>query len=281
MRGRLPPEFNLYYATAAGVFGLVLGSFLNVSIYRIPRDLSVVAPRSFCPECGKQIAWYDNVPLVSYLVLSGRCRNCDSRIRLRYPIVELTTAVLFALVAVRYGWSLLGLKWMIFEAMIVVLFWTDLEEQILPDELTLGGTITGLILAVFVMVPGIFGEMFFPAWPAIARSLLNAALGGVFLAGPIWLIGAVYAWLRKRQGLGLGDVKLLILFGVFLGLENGLLALLIGTVAGSVIGSIYVFATRKRFSETELPFGTFLCAGAGIIPLLSNFGIAVQGHLNG
>jgi leader peptidase (prepilin peptidase) / N-methyltransferase len=276
MRGRLPPEFRLYYAVAAGVFGLVLGSFLNVSIYRIPRDLSVLRPRSFCPECGKQIAWYDNVPLLSYVMLSGRCRSCEKRIGLRYPIVELTTAVLFALVAVRYGWTWVALKWVIFEAMLVVLFCTDLEEQILPDEFTLGGTLVGLILAIFVMVPSMFGEMFFPAWSPAATSEFNAALGAVLLAGPIWLIGAVYAWVRKRQGLGFGDVKLLMLFGVFLGLENGLFALLVGTVAGSVIGLIYVFAARKKVSQTELPFGSFLCIGAGIIPLLSRMGMTFQ-----
>jgi leader peptidase (prepilin peptidase) / N-methyltransferase len=126
------------------------------------------------------------------------------------------------------------------------------------------------------MVPSMFGEMFFPAWSPAARSEFNAALGAVLLAGPIWLIGAVYAWLRKRQGLGLGDVKLLMLFGVFLGLENGFFALLLGTVAGSVIGLIYVLATRKKISQTELPFGSFLCVGAGIIPLLSRMGMAVQ-----
>ena len=266
MRGRLPPEFGFYFAIAAGVFGLVLGSFLNVSIYRIPRDLSLWTPRSFCPECGKQIAWYDNVPLLSYFVLSGRCRNCETTIRIRYPIVELTTAILFAAVAVRYGWTLVALKWMMFEAMMVVLFWTDLEEQILPDELTLGGTVVGLILAIFVRVPGTLGAILVPGWPGVARSLLNAALGAVFLAGPIWLIGVGYAWLRKREGLGFGDVKLLVLFGVFLGLGNGLFALLLGTVAGSVVGSIYVIATRKKFSETALPFGSFLCAGAAIVP---------------
>jgi len=266
MRERLPPEFGFYYAIAVGVFGLVLGSFLNVSIYRIPRDLSLWTPRSFCPECGKQIAWYDNVPLLSYFVLSGRCRNCETTIRIRYPIVELTTAILFAAVAVRYGWTLVALKWMMFEAMMVVLFWTDLEEQILPDELTLGGTAVGLILAIFVRVPGTLGAILVPGWPGVARSLLNAALGAVFLAGPIWLIGVGYAWLRKREGLGFGDVKLLVLFGVFLGLGNGLFALLLGTVAGSVVGSIYVIATRKKFSETALPFGSFLCAGAAIVP---------------
>ena len=271
MKGRLPPEFNIYYAIAAGVFGLVLGSFLNVSIYRMPRDLSVWAPRSFCPECGKHIAWYDNVPLLSYIALAGRCRKCGNRIRFRYPLVELTTAVLFAVVAARYGWTLVALKWMMFEAIVIVLFWTDLEEQILPDELTLGGTIAGLILAAFVMVPSIFGEMFFPAWSPIPLSLFNAAAGAIFLAGPIWLIGAAYTALRKRQGLGFGDVKLLMLFGVFLGLENGLVALLLAAVAGSVIGSIYVVAKRKKFSETELPFGSFLCAGAAMIPLLNRW----------
>src|SRR5438067_5507706 len=104
------------------------------------------------------------------------------------------------------------------------------------------------------MVPSMFGEMFFPAWSPAATSEFNAALGAIFLAGPIWLVGAVYAWLRKRQGLGFGDVKLLMLFGVFLGLENGLFALLMATVAGSVIGLLYVFAARKKFSQTELPF---------------------------
>lgn len=282
MRGRWSPEIEMHdsalFPIAAGVFGLLLGSFLNVCIYRLPRDLSVVAPRSFCPECGKHIAWYDNVPLLSYLLLRGRCRACGKVIGLRYPIVELTTAGLFAAVAARFGWTLPALKWMLFEAILVVLFWTDLEEQILPDELTLGGTGVGLVFAGLVMVPSIFAEMFFPAWKAPWQSLFNAALGATFLAGPIWLLGFAYAHLRKREGLGLGDVKLLMLFGVFLGLEKGLLALLIGTIAGSVIGLVYVFVTRKKSSETELPFGSFLCMGAALLPLLGTFGAAGPGR---
>lgn len=238
--------------------------------------MSVVAPRSFCPECGKPIGWYDNVPLVSYGMLRGRCRNCGKPIRLRYPIVELATACLFAIVAVRYDWTSAALKWMIFEAVILVLFWTDFEEQILPDEFTLGGTVVGFVIAIFVAVPSIFGPLLFPEWKPAWQSLLDAALGGILLSGPIWLLGAIYVRARKREGLGLGDVKLLFLMGVFLGPENGLRALVIGTVAGSGIGLIYVFWSRRRFSETELPFGSFLCAGAALVPLLSTLGGVVK-----
>ena len=199
------------------ITGLLFGSFINVCIYRIPRDLSVVTPRSFCPECGIQIAWYDNIPLLSYLLLRRRCRSCAQRIPSRYPIVELTTAVLFALVASEYGWTLAALKWCVFEALLVALFWTDLEERILPDELTLGGTAAGVIFAVFVAVPSAAGTLLLPAAKTVWQSLLGAAIGATFLVIPIWTVGALYAWVRKREGLGLGDVKLLLLMGVFLG----------------------------------------------------------------
>ena len=265
----MPPEYLPYYVVFAGLCGLLLGSFLNVCIYRLPRDMSVIAPRSFCPECGAQIAWYDNLPLGSYSILRGRCRHCAKRIGLRYPIVELTTAILFAVIAARHGWTLPALKWMTFEAILITLFWTDFEEQILPDEFTLGGTLAGLIFAAFVKVPGVFGPLFFPQWKPLAQSYFNAALGIIMLAGPLWLLGAVYARVRKREGLGFGDVKLLMLFAVFLGLENGLKALLIGAIAGSVFGLGYIWVTRKKASETALPFGSFLCAGAAVVGLLS------------
>ncbi|MFL6354582.1 MAG: prepilin peptidase [Bryobacteraceae bacterium] len=258
------------YVAVATVFGLLFGSFLNVCIYRVPRDLSVVAPRSFCPECGERIRWHDNVPLVSYAVLRGRCRACGKRIGLRYPIVELSTAILFAAIAIRYGWTVLALKWALFEAILVTLFWTDIEERILPDELTLGGAIAGLILAFFIRVPGDLGALFLPGSKMVWQSLFNAGVGATILAVPIWLLGFVYARVRKREGLGLGDVKLLVLLGVFLGLENGLSALLIGVVSGSAIGITYIWLTRKKASTYELPFGSFLCAGAALIPLIHN-----------
>lgn len=246
-----------FLTIAAGVFGLLLGSFLNVCIYRIPRDLSVVAPRSFCPQCGEGIAWYDNVPLVSYLGLRGRCRRCRHSIGVRYPLVEACTAGLFAWTAAEYGWTLASLKWLIFEAVMIVLFWTDLEERILPDELTIGGAITGLILAFFVPVSGL-----------VDSSILNALLGACVLAVPVALLAWSYSRMRGREGLGLGDVKLLSLLGVFLGVGDGIRALLIASVAGSVAGIVYIWVTRKDAATYGLPFGSFLCAGGAILPLL-------------
>lgn len=268
----MPADLIIYYIIAVVIFGLAFGSFLNVCIYRIPRDLSVVAPRSFCPECGKDISWYDNIPVLSFANLRGKCRHCGRAIGLRYPVVEVTTAALFALTAARYGWSLAALKWIIFESILVVLFWTDVEERILPDELTIGGTVAGLILAAFVAVPGVLGELLLMRAKQVWQSLFNAVIGGIFLAVPVWLIGILYERVRKRQGLGLGDVKLLALMGVFLGLEKGLLALFAGALAGSVLGLGYLLITRKDLSTYELPFGSFLCLGAAVIPLFAKIG---------
>ena len=253
---------------AAGVFGLLLGSFLNVCVYRIPRDLSVVAPRSFCPECGEGVAWYDNIPLVSYVCLWGRCRHCRHPIGLRYPLVEATTAGLFALTVARYGWSLTALKWALFEALMVVLFWTDLEERILPDELTLGGAVTGVALAFFVPVPGELGSWLSPSVQPVWSSVLNSLVGACVLTLPIFFLGWVYSKIRHREGIGLGDLKLLLLLGAFLGVEDGVQALLIGSIAGSVIGVVYILMARKDAATYWLPLGSFLCVGGAILPLV-------------
>ena len=139
----MPFDVTLHIAYAA-VAGLLIGSFLNVCIYRVPRDLSVVHPRSFCPECGKPVAWYDNIPLFSYVRLKGRCRDCGKSIGIRYPLVELITALFFAASVAKYGWNIDSLKWCVFQGIMTVLFWVDLEERILPDEFTLGGSALGL-----------------------------------------------------------------------------------------------------------------------------------------
>lgn len=262
------PETPAVLVVAAGVFGLLLGSFLNVCIYRIPRDLSVVWPRSFCPECEQGIAWYDNVPVVSFLFLKGHCRRCHHPIRLRYPMVEAVTAGLFAVTVTEYGWSIAALKWALFEAIMVVLFWTDLEERILPDELTLGGTAVGLVLGLFVPVPGELGPWLTPSVPAIWWSILNGLAGAFILVVPIFVLGWVYSKLRGREGIGLGDLKLLLLLGVFLGVGDGIRALLIASIAGSVVGVAYILLTRKDAATYGLPFGSFLCAGGAILPLV-------------
>ncbi len=251
------------------LFGLLLGSFLNVCIYRIPRDLSVVAPRSFCPECGEQLTWLENIPVLSYLSLRGRCRWCAQSIGIRYPLVELSTAVLFLFTAVKFGLTLLSVKWMVFECLLIVLFWTDLEERILPNELTLGGSAAALLLAGFVTVPGSFGALILPDSALRWQSVVNACLGAILLPLPIWLIGAAYGRLRRREALGLGDVKLLTMLGLFLGPENGLFALLIGAVGGSLAGIVILIWTKQDARSYEMPFGSFLCLGAILIPFLS------------
>jgi leader peptidase (prepilin peptidase)/N-methyltransferase len=263
----LPADYESFYIALAALAGSLFGSFLNVCIYRIPRDLSVIAPRSFCPECGERINWRHNIPVVSYFVLRGRCRSCAKRIAVRYPIVELATAILFALTAAEYGWTLATLKWCVFEALLLALFWTDLEERILPDELTLGGIVAGLIFAVLIPVPSIMANLLLPATKVVWRSLLDAVFGAALLAGPIWALGALYARIRKREGLGLGDVKLLAFIGVFLGPDKGLSALLVGAVGGAIVGLAYILIARKSASSYELPFGTFLCASAMLVPL--------------
>jgi leader peptidase (prepilin peptidase) / N-methyltransferase len=251
------------------VAGLLFGSFLNVCIYRIPRDLSVVVPRSFCPECGAQLSSAENIPLLSYLMLRARCRHCAQPIGLRYPAVELLTAFAFLLTVLHYGLTPMALKWILFEMLLIVLFWTDLEERILPDELTLGGTLLGLLLSVFLTVPGIFGLLILPDAPFRWQSLLNATLGAIFLALPIWLIGTVYGRIRKREALGFGDVKLLLMLGVFLGPEKGLLAVFAATLVGALIGVVLLIWKRGEALSYPLPLGSFLCLAAACIPFLS------------
>jgi leader peptidase (prepilin peptidase)/N-methyltransferase len=262
----LPAE-TVLYCTLSALFGLLIGSFLNVCIYRVPRDLSVVTPRSFCPECGKQIGWRDNIPVLSYLLLKGRCRHCAGPIGMRYPLVEFVTAVLFAALVARYGWNLVSLKWCVFAAIMTVLFWVDLEERILPDEFTLGGSAVGLVFACFSSTPDALGELFLPNSRPLWRSLAEALGGAFVLTVPISAVGLLWGRMRRKEMLGLGDVKLLPCIGIFLGIEHGILALLIGSLAGVLLGGGFIFFARKKASEYELPLGSFYCAAAVAVPL--------------
>jgi leader peptidase (prepilin peptidase) / N-methyltransferase len=253
-------------AILAGLFGLLIGSFLNVCIYRWPRDLSVVHPRSACPECEHPIAWYDNVPILSYLMLRGHCRKCGTRIHWRYPVVELITGLAFFLFVYRSGVSPEAVKYCIFAAILIALIFTDLETLLLPDELTLGGMLAGLAFALFVPVPdttfrivaGLFG---FAPGPRMGM-LGEAMLGAIVPAGSIWFGGWLFEKLRHKEGLGFGDVKMLAMIGAFLGIRAALLTIILGAVAGSIVGLIFIKATGKDVSSYQLPFGTFLGAAA-------------------
>jgi leader peptidase (prepilin peptidase)/N-methyltransferase len=253
--------------------GLLIGSFLNVCVYRLPRDLSVVRPRSFCPGCEKTIVWYDNIPIVSYVVLRARCRHCDARIPLRYPIVELGTALAFGICVAALGPSLAALKYCIFSAILITLIASDMEERILPDEFTLGGTAVGLILSVFVPMeqPGEIGFARLLLSPSAGWrwvSLTDAAVGAGVSAGMIWLVGWGYEKIRHREGLGFGDVKMIAMIGAFLGLRWALLTLIAASLFGSVSGLIYIFVTGKDASTYELPFGSFLGLAALAVAML-------------
>jgi leader peptidase (prepilin peptidase) / N-methyltransferase len=258
-------------ALLALLFGLLLGSFLNVCIYRWPRDLSVVHPRSHCVVCGKTITWYDNIPVVSYLALGARCRHCGARVSWRYPVVELATGLLFFYFVAQLGATLAALKMCVFSAILVALAFSDLEQRILPDEFTLGGMAAGLLLAAFVPVPESIAQLalWFMGIQVSGRVqwLVEAAFGAAVPALFLWLAGWLYRRIRHREGLGLGDVKLIAMVGSFLGLSGALLTLVAGSLAGSVIGYGYIRATAKDPSSYELPLGTFLAIAALAIAL--------------
>jgi leader peptidase (prepilin peptidase)/N-methyltransferase len=253
-------------AALAALFGLLIGSFLNVCIYRFPRDLSVVRPRSFCPECEKTIAWFDNIPLLSFLLLKGRCRHCGKSISARYPAVEALTAVLFFSFVAALGLTLPALKFCLLSALLLGMIFADLEELILPDEFTLGGIAAGLALSWVVPIADGTASILFAIaglpHNTHAMSLTDSVLGAAIPSGFLWLTGELYQKIRHKEGLGFGDVKMVAAIGAFLGLHNTLLTLIAGSLLGSVVGLIYILATRKDHKSYPLPFGTFLGIGA-------------------
>ncbi len=261
-------------ALLALVFGLLIGSFLNVCIHRMPRCLSVVRPRSHCIACERTIAWYDNIPVVSYILLRGRCRHCGARISPRYPVVELLTGLLFFFIALRMGPTLPAAKLCLFAALMVGLLFSDFEELILPDEFTLGGLAAGLVLAWFVPVQDVTAHAVLwlagiEAGPR-AASFAEAAFGAALPSAFLWVGGWLYERLRHREGLGLGDVKLMAMVGAFLGLRGALLTLLAGSLLGSVIGLAWIVIGRKDAATFQLPFGTFLGAAGIAVALFAS-----------
>lgn len=250
-------------AALAALAGLLIGSFLNVCIYRLPLDLSVVTPRSFCPACDQPIAWYDNVPVFSYLALRGRCRKCGERIRLRYPIVELLTGAAFFAAVWMLGPTAAAIKFCVYAAILITLIFSDLEERILPDEFTLGGAVAGVIFAGFVPFDwGIMRLLLMRVDSPRLASMAESLFAAVFCGGALWTVGFLYEKLRHREGLGFGDVKMVAMIGAFLGLQGALMTLIAGSLLGAVVGLCYIWFTGKDASTYELPFGTFLGAAA-------------------
>ena len=251
-------------ALALAIFavGLAFGSFLNVCIYRLPRELSVVLPRSACPACNQPIAFYDNIPVMSWLILGGRCRHCKARITPRYLIVELLTGALFVACYAHFGLTLATLKYCVFGFLLLGLIFTDAETQLLPDKLTLPGLVLGLLFSLVVPVndlasqflPGLFS---LPVSSDIAShllSLVDAVLGTAVGASFVYGAGAIYLRARGVEGMGFGDVKLMAMIGAFLGFKLTIFTLFAASIAGSIVGLATVFVvwvkrTRRRVAR--------------------------------
>lgn len=242
----MSPELTAQMPTLvlAAVLGLAVGSFLNVCIYRMPRGESLLYPGSRCPGCGAALRWYDNIPVVSWVWLGGKCGQCQAPISPQYPIVEAVTAALIvAVVLVTPPGPLLASR-LVFACSLVVLFGIDLKHQILPNVITLPGIGVGFLFSLF-------GP---PGW---AQSLAGMVLG----AGLLYGTAAAYYMVRREEGLGMGDVKMLAMIGAFLGWQAVLLTLILASFAGAVLG-IGMMATARGNLRYALPFGTFLAIGA-------------------
>lgn len=261
----------LLEALIAGFFGMLIGSFLNVCIHRLPEDQSVWNPRrSFCPHCRATIAWYDNIPVFSYLLLGAKCRACRAPISWRYPLVEAITGLLFGLSVWVHGWNWMGLKHCVFAAILVDLVFTDLETYILPDEFTLGGSVVGLGLAAMAPAKTKFLAFFLPAtWPEWAIGMCEGLFAGCLLSGLMWIGGTLFEKIRKKEGLGLGDVKMLLVIGIFLGLPASLLTVFLGSLVGSIVGGLYIALSREDW-DFPIPFGTFLGVAAMTLSLFGD-----------
>jgi len=251
------------------LFGLVIGSFLNVCIARIPGGKSIVLPSSACPKCGAAIRPYDNIPVISYVLLAGKCRKCKTRISAMYPAVELLTGLLFLACYDTFGLTAEALKWAIFSAIIIVLVFTDFRERLLPDLVNYTGLGLGLTLSLFTKPTDgtavwLANHMFdFPP-PAPVVSLVDALIGAAIGSSLLWLVSEAYFRWRGREGMGLGDVKMMLMAGAFLGAKRTLLTIFTGSVLGSVLGLLFILARRKD-SQYELPFGSFLGMAALLV----------------
>jgi leader peptidase (prepilin peptidase)/N-methyltransferase len=260
----------------AGAFGAIIGSFLNVVIHRVPRDESIVFPHSRCPSCGSVIAFYDNIPILSYLVLLGKCRSCKAPFSIRYPAVELLTALLFVAVTWHDGLTIALPFDLIFAAALTALVFIDAEHMILPNVITYPGMIFAMVARV--AIPFLSGAPHFDdlgslsqgplaSYPIWAVSLIGAIIGALMGGGSLWLMGWTWEKLRGVEAMGLGDVKMMFMVGAYLGWRLTILTIFMGVLSGSIIGILLMMRQGKRDMQMLLPFGVFLGIGS-IVALL-------------
>jgi leader peptidase (prepilin peptidase)/N-methyltransferase len=268
---------DLIYECALFVLGLVFGSFLNVCISRIPRHQSIVAPGSQCPACGAFIRWRDNIPLLSWIFLCGRCRDCGARISFRYPAVELLIAVLFTASYAWFGPTWLTLKLCVFSFLMVGLLFMDAETGLLPREFTYTGILLGLAFALIVPMDSWGTQVLLNAYgvhlSATRISILDSILGALTGAGFFFVASGIYFFLRKRQGMGSGDFALIAMSGTFLGLRLTLLVIFLATLTAAAYALVLIVhqtghpknaapSFREMLQSGEIPFGVFISASS-------------------
>ena len=269
-------------AVFVAALGAIIGSFLNVVIFRLPREESIVFPNSRCPQCSTAIPAYDNIPVLSYLILRGRCRKCDAPIRARYPAVEALTGLLFVAVFLhdvigRNGPTAALPFDLLLTSALVALIFIDAEHMILPNAITYPGVVFALVarlLLPFLMGAGAFDDLnsltrvsYLADWPVWAISLVGAVLGALAGGGSLWLMGWLWEKLRGVEAMGLGDVKMMFMVGAYLGWRLTILTIFLGVVTASLTGIFLMLRRGKRNMQMMLPFGIFLGTGA-IIALL-------------
>src|SRR5258706_287498 len=267
------PEFVAYIFVF--IFGAAIGSFLNVVIYRVPNELSIVLPNSACPNCKTPIKPYDNIPILGWLMLGGKCRSCKEAIAWRYPAVELLTALLFVLTYWQLGLTAFLPVALAFVAAMIALVFIDAEHMILPNVITYPMFVIALI--VRFVYPIAFGTTFsdttyapvslLHGWPPWALSLAGALFGALIGGGSLWLVGALWKLLRGVDAMGLGDVKLLLGIGALLGWRLTILTIFIGAFTGALAGIVVVMRQKDRDFQTQIPFGIFLGIGS-VVALL-------------
>ena len=264
----VPPVFGY---VVAGVFGAIIGSFLNVVIHRVPLEESIVFPNSRCPSCGAALAFYDNIPVLSYVALRAKCRNCKEHISFRYPAVELLTAALFVGVAWHDGLSAALPFDLVFVSALLALVFIDAEHMILPNVITYPGIVFADVARI--AIPYLTGTPHFDDVPSLAQgalanmpifvtSLAGALIGALLGGGSLWLMGWTWEKLRGIEAMGLGDVKMMFMVGAYLGWRLTILTIFIGVLSGSLIGIVLMMRQKDRSMQMLLPFGVFLGLGS-------------------